>query len=183
MELLKRRKFFRVIFASLLLAAAMTFVFYRQVVMPQLANLANLQQRCKAIEIRNEKTAEFARTKLADKKYRQELEQQWQLVEGLLPDELNEADVLLKLAEVSRESGVQIVQVKPGGSVNKQTYSEMVFEVQVRGGYYKMLTFLNLLESSPRFIMLDKGRVQSDGTSLQADLSLHVYAFNGGGAR
>jgi len=78
--------------------------------------------------------------------------QTFRLALDYLPKELDIEDLLKKIYSEARAAGVQLTDFKPKDSVSKDFYDELPMEIQLKGSYAQLVTFLGNISKIPRII-------------------------------
>ena len=109
--------------------------------------------------------------------YLAEIDQAQAKVDSMLPKNTDLGRFMLQIEKDARETGVQLVNVKPAPIVARSTYREMPFEIWVRGRYFQVMAFLKKLEDGDRFTVPTGVAMQSKQNSIDAKVNVTVFSF------
>lgn len=88
-------------------------------------------------------------------KFQEETEkiaQTFRMALDYLPKELDTQDILSKVYREARASGIELINFKPRSSRIQEFYEELPMDIQTRGTYSQLLTFLSNVSRIPRII-------------------------------
>lgn len=109
--------------------------------------------------------------------YEREIDGRLSFVNGKLPDEINLGAFIAEVEKAAAESGVTLLQVKPGQGDALENYRRTPLFIELKGEYVQILNFLKKLEAFSRFHTVYKMELQKTKDALQAKLLLIIYAF------
>jgi len=123
----------------------------------------------------------FALAHPQGEKYLQELRGKKLVTEKKLPNTLDMGQFMRELEIAAAQSGVQILQIKPGVTVVKDNrYRETPVELQVRGAFAQLMGFMKKLEDADRFNAITGMTVIANRGLLETKIALTVYTFGPG---
>ena len=112
--------------------------------------------KLKAEFAKTQETLKFTQERATNKgKFQEDMErvsQTFRLALDYLPKELDTQDLLKKIYSEARAAGVQLADFKPKDSVSKDFYDELPMEIQIKGTYSQIVTFLGNICKVPRII-------------------------------
>lgn len=77
-------------------------------------------------------------------------------LETAIPPEPQLAELVLQVADAGNMSGLDLARVVPGDpAASGQGLTEIPVELQVRGGYFQILDFVNRISVEPRVFVID----------------------------
>ena len=99
-----------------------------------------------------------------------------------LPTKLNSQDVLTKISNEARSSGVNLASIQPKNSQAKGFYEELLMEVEVEGSYGQLVTFLSYISRIQRIVNirgldLKVKQMTEDGPILAMRGTLVAYRY------
>jgi type IV pilus assembly protein PilO len=87
-------------------------------------------------------------------------------LEQLIPNREDVPHLLNQITESAGSSGVELVEVRPGGETPGQFYSKQTYELQVAGDYHSVAEYLTTIGSLPRIVRTaDVSLQRTDGRS------------------
>ena len=97
----------------------------------------------------------------------------------LLDDENSLHGVLQEVANLARNSGLQVDRTQPLNPITRETYRVMPFQLTGSGSFRRIATFLRGLESQPTLFTVEKFSFKSEaeqaGEVLKADITFSVF--------
>jgi len=129
-----------------------TVVWYLVFYDPTTEEMASLRSQIEKLQkqIQEQQKAKEARRSLeAEIKA---LEQELKVLSAKLPEEKEIPELLSKINELGRLSGLEFMLFKQGKPVRKDYYSEIPVEVQVQGGFHSVMQFLSKVASMDRIV-------------------------------
>ncbi|MEN6413524.1 MAG: type 4a pilus biogenesis protein PilO [Veillonellales bacterium] len=159
--------------ALLLLAALFYLVFFS----PQHQRMLNLQNQYQTERQKVKSIEAFALVHPNIDQYLTELDGQFAQVEKQLPESLAIGDFLIQAEQVSQDSGVQLMHIKPLPVINKNGYREIPLEVVIKGKFSQTIAFLKKLEEISRFNAVTNMSVQSKQGILESKLTVILYSY------
>jgi type IV pilus assembly protein PilO len=93
-------------------------------------------------------------------------------LEQLIPNREDVPNLLNQITESAGASGVELVEVRPGGETPGDYYSRQTYELQVAGDYHSVAEYLTTIGSLPRIVraanvqLLRAEVPQTDGPTL-----------------
>lgn len=112
-------------------------------------------------------------------KYESELNNRQRLLAKMLPDNLNVSDYLLEIQRQAANSGIVLLNVKPGKVKNENNiYTQEVF-LKFQANYYQLNSFLQVVEQEERFAKIINMNVHIDKQEafLEGEAVLLIYAL------
>lgn len=99
-----------------------------------------------------------------------------------LPDKKEISQLLEKISDRAKASGLDIQLFRPKGEAKKDFYAEVPVEIEVGGGYHQVATFFDEVGSLERIVNIDHfsmvNPVQSEsGITLKASLIATSFRF------
>ncbi len=82
----------------------------------------------------------------------QELEEAIAQFSEVLPTETEVAGLLELLDDMLALSNLYYTSIRPLASIDHNMYTEIPFRMNIEGGYWELIHFIDLLENAPRFI-------------------------------
>jgi len=77
-------------------------------------------------------------------------------LEAAIPPEPQLAELVLQVADAGSMSGLDLARVVPGDpSASGEGLTDIAVELQVRGGYFQILDFVNRISVEPRVFVID----------------------------
>jgi Tfp pilus assembly protein PilO len=110
----------------------------------------------------------------------QQLQHQLHGESGNMPINQMESYLIGRLQNLSWQTGVKLISVRPGAAIRVLDFDEISFEVSVRGEYKKLYAWLNSLSDNLGFVMVANYKIQSASqnasiTNLNMDVTLIFY--------
>lgn len=151
---------------------------YYSVIMPQMEDVARLQNQYESERQRVQILETFALNHPDINKYVKELNAKAEAVDKSLPNDLEVARFLVEIESVSKAAGgVQLAQIKPAQAINKNGYREIPIEILVRGTFTQMLNFLKKLEETQRFHSIANMSIQSQKNILESKITVLIFSY------
>lgn len=164
--------FFAVFMLSLIL------VFYLQVLLPQGLRITELKSARMELEQKNAIVQDFSQRQPDTNKYLLEIDKKAIWVDGMLPNSVDLGSFLTQLEQVAKASGVQLSEIKPSQSISKPNYQTISVEVNIRGTFAQILSFLQRLDNIKRFTIVNSIGVKSQQGMLGGRLTVVIYSFS-----
>ncbi|MBP2635087.1 MAG: Pilus assembly protein, PilO [Firmicutes bacterium] len=164
--------FFAVFMMSLIL------LFYLQVLLPQGLRITELKAARTELEQKNAIVQDFSQKQPDTNKYLGEIDKKVAWVDGMLPNSADIGSFLTQLEQVAKGSGVQLSEIKPSQSISKAGYQAISVEVNIRGTFAQILSFLQRLDNIKRFNIVNSIGVKSQQGMLGGKLIIVVYSFS-----
>ena len=155
---------------------AVIWVFGLLVYLPQAARnnelRAQLEERRQQVSL----VEKFALAHPEADKYLAELDQRQIMLDKMLPNNPNLSDFILQVERGARESGVQVSQLKPAVSVNKEGYREIPVEILIKGNFFQTAAFIKKLEDGQRFMLVQNLSMLSKQGIIDSKLNISIYS-------
>ena len=106
------------------------------------------------------------------------------LYEEILPDEKEIENIMDLLNDFKKEAEIEIISLTPQraravAQAVQQNYERHAYSIKLRGTYFRIMRFINLLETHNRFIRIDKFDIkQKDMDLLINDITLDISTFS-----
>lgn len=172
-KLNEKQKIFAFSIALMLFAAFFYLIFFS----PQYQQMKNLQNQYQTERQKVKVIESFALLHPDIDQYLTELDGQFFQTEKQLPESTDISDFLIQAEQVCKDSGVQLMSVKPLPAANKNGYREMPLEVLIKGNFTQTITFLKKLEDTSRFNAVSNMSVQSKQGMLESKLTVILYSY------
>ncbi|VBB06869.1 translation elongation factor ef1b/ribosomal protein s6 [Lucifera butyrica] len=168
--------------AGLVLLAGL---FIAGVVVPQERTIQRLKGQYQAERGRVEVVEAFAQAHPDPDRYLADVDKQIALTDNMLPDNVEVSGFMAQVEKSSRDSGSQLVEVKPGQAAAKSGYQEIPIEITVRGHYFAIMNFMVKLQDGPRFSIVknidmhvQSGKnASSSSPELEGNLAVTIYSY------
>ncbi len=109
----------------------------------------------------------------------EELEEQYERSEMLIPDNPEEEKLIRYLQEKSADAGVDFVEIKFNPRIQAEKYLDMPIEIAFSGDYDSLIQFLRNIFEGERAVRIDTINVAAsgDGTNdIRADIGAHSFS-------
>ncbi len=119
----------------------------------------------------------------------------WEVTQKYLPQEEKMEEWLSQITGMAITSGVQIISFKPQSPSQKELYLEYPINLEIRGGFHELGTFISFIANSERIMSVDNLQIErvssseSYGQTVKANLQVICYVYSpqvaatGGGRR
>lgn len=99
-----------------------------------------------------------------------------------LPDEREIAELLQRVSDKARDSGLEIRTFKPRPEQKKDFYAEVPVEVEVSGGFHQLATFFDEVGHLERIVNIDQfnlgaAQIEEEKAILKASLVATSFRF------
>lgn len=138
------------------------FVFYSPSINRLDAQERRMRRNIEQLEDEEKQLNEFLEI-TRDRKI-QELEEAIEQFKDVLPTETEVAGLLELLDDMLTESNLYYTSIRPLSSIEHPMYTELPFRMNIEGGYWELIRFIDLLENAPRFIRVKNLDVKSKMT-------------------
>ncbi len=177
-----RRPVYQRVLVLVLLMGLVVAGFYYGLYQGQLEELANLDRRLGSL---HSKLAENQRIAANLPKFRAEYERlQTQLNAALseLPDKKEIPKLLRNIGKLASEQGLDVLQFRPSGEVNKGFYAEVPVNLKLRGSYHDVALFFDAVSRLPRIVNIGQlnmaqPRDTAGRTTLSVDCRATTFRF------
>jgi len=153
------------------------FLHYKFYINPTLNKINSLKNEIENIE------KEISFYKNVSKKYEKlkkiikEREDFLNEIKKILPDE-REIPLLLKnIAQIAKNSGLEILLFKPGKEIEKDYYEIIPLTMKIEGQYKNILVFFNRIESMERLVVLESIAFQPDFKKQKLVVTVNFQTF------
>jgi type IV pilus assembly protein PilO len=149
---------------------------------PKQGDLNDLREQ--VAQRRTELETRRAKTNARDAAERElrELNAELKRAEARLPDQREIADLLSNVAASGRAAGLDITLFRQKPEVYREFYAEVPVEMQMRGTYHDVVTFLDRVKRLDRIvnvgnIQLKNPRVEGERVTLEASCTATTFRF------
>ena len=96
-----------------------------------------------------------------------------------LPDEISVPELLTEYSKLAAQTGVQLLDLAPGRVNRTSNALELPINITLEGDYFKLITFLQQMESGERFVVINGAGydAQKSGENLKMKANFVVYAL------
>ena len=160
-------------------AAMIAFMlwFYMYVLLPQQLRITELRAVKVEFERKNAVVQDFSRKYPDTNKYLAEIDKKMAAVDAMLPNAVDLGGFLTQLEQAAKASGVQLSEMKPGQNISKAAYQAVPIEVNFRGTFSQILSFLQRLDNIKRFNIVNSVTIKSQQGILSGKLTIAIYSF------
>ena len=95
----------------------------------------------------------------------------------ILPAESQISEFLLQSETAARDSGVQLIMLKPGTAISKNGCREYPVELIIRGDFFQTMNFIKAVETGVRFNNVNSLLMQVRSGYLESKLSVTIYSL------
>ena len=111
-----------------------------------------------------------------------ELQSQLDHARDVLPDSPDVAQLLAQLGSKARQVGLDIDYFEPAGEVDQDFFTEILFQMKLRGSYHEIATFIDSIGKMDRIvnvagITMEAPRTLNQKIVLQAGFVIKTYKF------
>jgi type IV pilus assembly protein PilO len=138
------------LFVALALGAAGTFYYFYA--LPMQADFDARTQQLAALRVNIVKAQTTGRRLPEFQAQVRELEERLESLKPILPETKDYGDLMSRIGELARQSGVRIVGFKPMATVARPTHLELPVVLQVEGTYHNLGFFYDKVSRFPRII-------------------------------
>ena len=163
------------VFAAVLVLTAWLFVSY--VLLPTKLRLVEMENQLRRERSSVKVLQGFGMAYPEPNKYLKLLDDKLVLLECLLPTEACISEFLSQSEEAAKASGVQLISLKPGSTVNKNGYREWMMEQVIRGSYFQTMNYYKKIEEGPRYNTVSNIAIQSKIGYLESKLTISIFSF------
>ncbi len=114
--------------------------------------IKQLKETLETSRIKLKETQDRAQDKGKFQEEMERISQTFRLALDYLPKELEIQDMLKKIYSEARTAGVELSNFKPKEVVAKDFYEELPMEIQLKGNYPQLVSFLGNVSKIPRII-------------------------------
>ncbi len=116
----------------------------------------------------------------------QELAKEFQGITQQLPKQPSVSELLKVIGGLIDRTGLDLLSLKPQPIKRQEVISEIPVQVQVRGNYLKVMSFIDSVAYLKRVMRVDKvtfdtAEFRQTESDIKADLNIVAYFFEGGG--
>ena len=176
----------RALIVALVAAVLLVAVWYVALWSPRSNDLSEARDRSEQAELRNRDLETRIARLQADQRREPELRAAAERLRTAIPDQPNLAQFILDANDAAVRAGIDFISIAPAPPVAPaaattcttapgtpavvgQRPAEISLSLQVQGGYFQVIDFLNRLNDLPRIVVLD-------GLNLTADQSARLSA-------
>lgn len=171
----------KILLAVLLLAlpiAAFYFGFFSS----KQAELAKLKTEEDKLSEEVDKARKAAANLQHHKNELAEAQKKFDKISVVLPKEQEIPDLLRKISDLGKNVGLDFISFKPGTEVPKDFYAEIPLNIEIRGPYHNMGSFLDRVSGLERIVTVDNIKMgkpkEEDGEILlESSCNLLTYRF------
>jgi len=145
---------------------------------PQGNRLSDARERKEAAESENQRL-QLERDRLQAAQERvPELAARLEQLRVAVPEQPNLAQFILDANDAAERSGINFISISPSPPTAGETVgpSAIALSINISGGYFQLLDFLNRLEAMPRIVVVDNLTLSPAGGESPGDLSGSVTA-------
>ncbi len=108
----------------------------------------------------------------------------WEVTQKYLPQEEKMEEWLSQITGMAITSGVQIISFKPQSPSQKELYLEYPINLEIRGGFHELGTFISFIANSERIMSVDNLQIErvssseSYGQTVKANLHVICYVYS-----
>ena len=111
------------------------------------------------------------------------LQKQLDLAGAQLPDSADVPQLLAKLGERARQTGLMIEEFKPSAEKQKEFLSEISFHMRVKGSYHDIAMFIDSIGRLDRIInianlAMDNPKTEASKVIVSSKFDVKTYCFN-----
>jgi len=145
-----------------------------------------IPQQDEIIELKNLKQSNENKIQLVEKfvvihpdisEYDHEIQLNLDNVNKKIPNMHDISNFLMQVKQISQSSNVEVLHVKPKNLVNKDEYSSLLVDIEIKGNYFQTIKFLKNLEAIERFNSVNKMLIQSSNEVLNTKLEINIYSY------
>ena len=145
-----------------------------------------IPQQDEILELKNLKQSNENKVQLVEKfvvshpdisEYDHQIQSDLDKVNKKIPNMHDISSFLMQIKQISQVSNVQLLHVKPRNLVNKDEYSSLLVDIEIKGNYFQTIKFLKNLEAMERFNSINKMLIQSSNEVLNTKLEINIYSY------
>ena len=97
-----------------------------------------------------------------------------------IPDVVAVPELVGEYNKIAEQANVNLISVKPDKASKEKTYFKMPITVTLEGDYFRLITFLQQVDTGDRFVTLDSTKFSStkSGNNLTMDARFIVYCLH-----
>jgi type IV pilus assembly protein PilO len=168
--------------AGAVVLALLCFLFWQFLYSGEYQESVKLGEKVEALNTQIASERRLARNL---KKFREEVKDlDGKLQEALkeLPDSKEIPDLLSSVSNLARDSGLDVILIKPTGSENfKEFYAEVPYSVSVEGTFHQIATFFDEVGRMPRIVNINQISLRDpsikDKIKIKADCLVTTFYF------
>lgn len=157
---------------------SLILLFYLQVLLPQALHITELKSARMELERKNAVVQDFSQKQPDTNRYLVEIDKKAAWVDGMLPNSADLGSFLTQLEQVAKASGVQLSEIKPSQNISKAGYLAISIEVNIKGTFTQILSFLQRLDNIKRFNIVNSIGVKTQQGLLGGRLTIVIYSFS-----
>lgn len=165
------------IIAFMVLLFFASLFFYFSVLRPQLQRITSLSNELQIEQRRVSAIETFTLNHPNHDEYLIEVRNKLDSANRFLPNEPETSDYLQLINQTAKDTKIYLKSIKPAAYINKNGYREIPVEILIQGDYFQTLSFLEKLESIPRFSTVTNISTQSHNNILESKLSVIIYCY------
>lgn len=146
-------------------------------ILPTRQRLTEIENKLKIERQWVKRAQEFSLAYPEPAKHLKQLDAQLHLVAQILPAESQISEFLLQSETAARDSGVQLIMLKPGTAISKNGCREYPVELIIRGDFFQTMNFIKAVETSVRFNNVNSLLMQVRSGYLESKLSVTIYSL------
>ena len=145
-----------------------------------------IPQQDEIIKLKNLKQSNENKIQLVEKfvvshpdisEYDHEIQSNLDNVNKKIPNMHDISSFLMQIKQISQVSNVQLLHVKPRNLINKDEYSSLLVDIEIKGNYFQTSKFLKNLKAIERFNSVNKMLIQSSNEVLDTKLEINIYSY------
>lgn len=111
-----------------------------------------------------------------------ELQENLATARAMLPDTADVPQLLAQIGGKGQLAGLTIKRFEPKGEVEEDFYAELLFQMQVRGSYHEITTFIDSVGKLDRIvnvsgITMQQPKTENQKVVVESDFVLKTYRF------
>ncbi len=138
------------------------FAFYSPNVDRMETRANNLRDDIEELEEEERKLTEFLEI-TSDKKI-EELEETVREFRDFLPADVEVASLLEMMDDMLEETNLYHTSIRPLSTIEHSMYNEIPFRIEIEGGYWELIKFIDLIENAPRLMSIKNLDIESKMT-------------------
>ena len=154
--------------------------FFYLIYMPKSSQIEELKNNYEGLENKLRKAKAAARNLKKFEKELKEAEVKFKLVLRLLPDKKEIPSLLENISKSGKDSGLEFILFRPGNEVSQGFYAEIPVNINVKGGYHNLATFIDKVTRMSRIVNILNikvtGAKAARGAVSQGDLNVTCVA-------
>lgn len=177
----------QILFAVILVAIVIIYLFYSQIYKPNVAKIEALQARKAKLEAELRQAREAVSRLPEIQRQYVILMRKWEEAQQLLPSAKEISTLLKSIQTVGNEAGVRFNTFKPSTAGGDSLYSQIPVTMNVTGDYHQLAWFLANIGNLPRIVTSSNLKMAPNPDSkerardltVKADLTATTYIYIG----